>query len=91
MSSFSPPAPSFSTETLSEIFDHDNHAKRREFRKMVRDDLFSLREGLSVEDERKLAHERLKAYCQRGAISIFDFEKNPLNLTNGEYLLRSLA
>jgi acyl-CoA oxidase len=70
-------------ETIREIkhiLDHDNHANRDNLREFFRKSVFVPRFDVSLRYEREVAYERLRQIIENKFISIFDFEKNPLNI-----------
>jgi hypothetical protein len=85
----SPPA-SFDVAQLKRIFDHDNFDKRDAFRALADEPLFVPRHNVSLSYERELALDRLKRVSETKMISVFDFEKNPLNIMAGERQLASV-
>merc|ERR1712109_95411 len=60
--------------------DHDNHEMRDEFREFMKKPLFQPRFDLTLEEEREVALQRLKACCDGGFISVLDFHRNPLKV-----------
>ncbi|EPZ31508.1 Acyl-CoA dehydrogenase/oxidase domain-containing protein [Rozella allomycis CSF55] len=71
---------SFEVSKLKHLLDHDNHENRRRLREFFRHPLFVPRYDVSMRYEREIAYERLKRIIENKFISIFDFEKNPLNI-----------
>merc|ERR1712012_1498132 len=59
---------------------HDNHEMRDQFREFIKQPLFQPRFDLTLEEEREVALQRLKAVCDAGFISVLDFRNNPLNV-----------
>src|SRR5579871_3935555 len=63
---------------------HDNHANRKAMLDFIANDpIYIPRYDVSLEFERELALQRLKKLADKGFISVFDFEKNPLNIFAG--------
>ncbi|CUA77286.1 hypothetical protein RSOLAG22IIIB_06628 [Rhizoctonia solani] len=80
MAPYRPPAATFNVEELKRVFDHDNFDKRDAFRALADEPLFVPRHNVSLSYERELALDRLKRVSETKMISVFDFEKNPLNV-----------
>ncbi|PKK75426.1 acyl-CoA oxidase [Rhizophagus irregularis] len=60
---------------------HDNHANRKAMLDFIANDpIYIPRYNNKLEFERELALQRLKKLADKGFISVFDFEKNPLNI-----------
>jgi acyl-CoA oxidase len=72
--------PTFDVNRLTYIIENDNQAKRAAFKEFMKDPLYIPRYDISLRYERELALERLKRIAEAGFISVFDFEKNPLNI-----------
>ena len=62
---------------LKHLLDHDNHEMRDSMRKFLEGPLFTPKFNISLEEERELAYQRLRAICQNGFISVRDFKTNP--------------
>ena len=71
---------SFDVGRLTQLLEHDNHAKRQSMKQLMKDPIFIPRFDISLRHERELALERLKRVAQAKCISVFDFETNPLNV-----------
>lgn len=68
-------------QDLNKILEPDNREKRQNFKSlMISDPLFIPRYDVPLEFERQIALDRLKRISSKGLISVFDFEKNPLNI-----------
>jgi acyl-CoA oxidase len=67
----------FDVEKLRFILEHDNHETRAALKELFKDELYTPRYAISLEEERQLAYERLKKICEGGHISVTDFDKNP--------------
>ncbi|CAE6372413.1 unnamed protein product [Rhizoctonia solani] len=80
MAPYAPPPASFKVEELKRVFDHDNFDKRDAYRALADEPLFVPRHNVSLSYERELALDRLKRVSETKMISVFDFEKNPLNV-----------
>ncbi|QRV82258.1 acyl-CoA dehydrogenase [Ceratobasidium sp. AG-Ba] len=80
MPPYTPPPASFNVQELKRVFDHDNFDKRDAFRALADEPLFVPRHNVSLAYERELALDRLKRVSETKMISVFDFEKNPLNV-----------
>jgi len=65
---------------IQHILENDNHENRKGLKKLLADPLFTLRFNVSLRYEREIALERLKHIAEHGFISVFDFERNPLNI-----------
>ena len=71
---------SFKPEKFNALLENDNQEKRARFKEFLKDPLFIPRYDVSLRYEREIALERLKRIAGTGFISVFDFEKNPLNI-----------
>ncbi|KAG8720356.1 hypothetical protein FRC08_000454 [Ceratobasidium sp. 394] len=80
MPTYAPPPASFNVDELKRVFDHDNFDKRDAFRALADEPLFVPRHNVSLAYERELALDRLKRVSETKMISVFDFERNPLNV-----------
>ena len=69
----------FDVEKLRFILEHDNHDTRAALKELFRDELYTPRYAIPLEEERSLAYERLKKICEGGHISVTDFDTNPPN------------
>ena len=65
---------------LTYLLENDNQEKRQKFKEFFKDPIFIPRFDISLRHERELAYERLKRIAENKFISVFDFEKNPLNI-----------
>jgi len=65
---------------LKHLLDHDNHQMRDELRQFLEKPLFTPKFDISLEEERELAYQRLKAICEAGFISVRDFNTNPYRI-----------
>jgi acyl-CoA oxidase len=72
--------PQAELERIQHILESDNHANRAAIKKALRDPLFTPRFHTSLRMEREMALERLLTIAQNKFISVYDFEKNPLNI-----------
>jgi len=72
--------PAFDVKKMKHVLDHDNHEMRNEFREFMKNPLFQPRFDLTLEEEREVALQRLKACCDGGFISVLDFHRNPLKV-----------
>nr|KAJ3410680.1 hypothetical protein HK105_002841 [Polyrhizophydium stewartii] len=72
--------PRFNTDRLNALLENDNREKRARFKEFLRDPVFIPRFDVSLRYEREIALERLKRIADAGFISVFDFERNPLNV-----------
>ena len=68
------------TVKLNALLEPDNREKRQAFKKFLADPVFIPRFDVSLRSEREIALERLKKIAEAGFISVFDFERNPLNV-----------
>jgi len=80
MAPYTPPPASFDVVELKRVFDHDNFEKRDAYRALADEPLFVPRHNVSLSYERELALDRLKRVSETKMISVFDFERNPLNI-----------
>ncbi|RIA89804.1 acyl-CoA dehydrogenase/oxidase [Glomus cerebriforme] len=68
-------------ETIKYHLAYDNHANRKAMLDFIANDpIYIPRYNIPLEFERELALQRLKKLADKGFISVFDFEKNPLNI-----------
>ncbi|RUS20838.1 acyl-CoA dehydrogenase/oxidase [Endogone sp. FLAS-F59071] len=66
---------------LRRLLQHDNHENRDKMLDfMAKDPLYVPRLNVSFEFEREIALRRLQKLAHNGFISVYDFEKNPLNI-----------
>ena len=65
---------------MQQILEPDNQNTRQQLRELFRDPIFLPRYNVSLRYEREIALERLKKITDSHLISVFDFEKNPLNI-----------
>lgn len=70
----------FDTRSLQLLLEHDNHGTRDALRELMDSDLFVQRYNISLEEERRLAFQRLKCICESGLVSIRDFRSNAWNI-----------
>ncbi|ORY53160.1 acyl-CoA oxidase [Rhizoclosmatium globosum] len=71
----------FDPKKLNELLEFDNRANRDKLKNVLfRDRIFAPRFEVTLKHDRELALERLKLIAKGGYISVFDFEKNPLNV-----------
>ena len=73
----------FNPQQLNALLEDDNREKRQAFKNFLKDPLFVPRYDASLRYEREIALERLKRIADNGFISVFDFERNPLNVFAG--------
>ncbi|CAG8687735.1 20386_t:CDS:10 [Dentiscutata erythropus] len=67
--------------TIQQLLEHDNHKNRKAMLDfMAKDPIYIPRYNVSLEFEREIALQRLKRLADRGFISVYDFENNPLNI-----------
>lgn len=70
---------------LRRLLQHDNHENRDKMLDfMAKDPLYVPRLNVSLEFEREIALRRLQKLAHNGFISVYDFEKNPLNIFAGK-------
>ncbi|KAI9359575.1 hypothetical protein DFJ73DRAFT_816848 [Zopfochytrium polystomum] len=82
------PSPTHSTTPLTvnsarlnELLEADNRDNRSRMKNVLfKDRIFAPRLEVSLKHDRDLALERLSRIVKNGHISVFDFEKNPLNI-----------
>ncbi|KAI9104450.1 acyl-CoA dehydrogenase/oxidase [Phlyctochytrium arcticum] len=72
----------FDVDRFTYILENDNQDKRAKYKQFVKENLavFTPRYNVSLKYQRDIALERLKRVTEHGFISVFDFEKNPLNV-----------
>jgi acyl-CoA oxidase len=68
---------------MNKLLESDNWENRQALKQLLKDPIFEPRYNVSLAEERELALQRLKAVAKRGYISVFDFERNPLNVFAG--------
>jgi acyl-CoA oxidase len=68
------------SKRLNELIEPDGRKKRLAFKEFLKDPLFIPRFDVSLAYERQIALERLKKISEAGYISVFDFERDPLNV-----------
>ena len=73
-------APPGAAAELQAILDHDCAAERARLKALMAAPLFTPRWNISVDEERELALERLRALCATGAFSVGDFRGDPLRI-----------
>jgi acyl-CoA oxidase len=67
-------------QKLNQLIEPDGRSKRQAFKSFLKDPLFVPRFDVSLAYERQIALERLKKISEAGFISVFDFERDPLNV-----------
>ncbi|KAH7108370.1 acyl-CoA oxidase [Auriculariales sp. MPI-PUGE-AT-0066] len=78
---FTSPPPSFDVKALQRVNEHDNHESRERLRRIFdTEDIFIPRHSVSLEEQRELALQRLARIVKERVISVWDFERNPLNV-----------
>lgn len=65
---------------MAKLLDDHNHDTRAGMRELFREELFTPRYTLSLEEERELAYQRVKKVCDLGIVSVRDFGTNPRNI-----------
>ncbi|KAJ3186680.1 hypothetical protein HDU85_007500 [Gaertneriomyces sp. JEL0708] len=70
----------FDTGRFTHVLEADNQEKRAGLKNLFRDGTFVPRYDVSLRYMREIALERLKKVADHGFISVFDFERNPLNV-----------
>jgi len=76
----------FDAAVLARTLDHDNHANRNMLRKLLNEPIYTPRNDLTLPQERDIALKRLAKVTKAKGISIFDFERNPMNVMTGRRL-----
>jgi acyl-CoA oxidase len=71
---------SFDVDRFTYVLENDNQEKRSKFKEFLKDPIYIPRFDISLRYERELALERLKRLAEAGFISVYDFERNPLNI-----------
>jgi acyl-CoA oxidase len=75
-------------EIIQHHLAYDNHENRKAMLDFIANDpIYIPRYNIPLEFERELALQRLKKLADKGFISVFDFEKNPLNIFAGICIL----
>ena len=74
----------FQPAALNQLLENDNIEKRAKLKAYFKDSLFVPRFDVSLRYEREIALERLRRVADAGYISVFDFERNPLNVFAGK-------
>ncbi|KAK9764702.1 hypothetical protein K7432_007589, partial [Basidiobolus ranarum] len=76
------PKASFNLDELNSILEPDNRDNRKALKKFMVDNLklYIPQYDITLEQERELAFQRLKRIGEEGFISVYDFERNPLNV-----------
>lgn len=69
-----------SSVKLQQILEPDNQTTRQKLRELFNDSLFRPQFTLTLDQQREIALERLRKICAAKVISVFDFERNPLNI-----------
>jgi acyl-CoA oxidase len=69
-----------SSLALNKLLEPDNQEKRKQLKALFKDPLFTPIFNLTLAQEREIALKRLKTVADAKGISVFDFEKNPLNV-----------
>lgn len=65
---------------INELLEPDNRDNRKRYKEFLRDPLFTPRLNIPFDEERDLALERLDAVVRNKFVSVYDFERNPLNV-----------
>ena len=82
-------SPSIDVASVQHLLDHDNHDMRQQLKQFMRSPLFVPRHNLSIDQERKLAYDRLHAVCSHEPrfFSVKDFASNPHRIYAAHELL----
>jgi acyl-CoA oxidase len=76
--------------TIQHHLAYDNHENRKAMLDFIANDpIYIPRYNIPLEFERELALQRLKKLADKGFISVFDFEKNPLNIFAGIFQFKN--
>ena len=67
----------FDSTKMQALLDHDNFETRSELKELFKDELFTPRYAISLEEERELALQRLEKICANKLISVLNFKNNP--------------
>ncbi|XP_037071344.1 acyl-coenzyme A oxidase 3, peroxisomal-like [Pollicipes pollicipes] len=72
----------FDTAKMTHLLDHDNHDMRDRFRRYQQDPASYMKPkyNISLEEEREVALQRLKAVCDNDFISVLNFNDNPYKI-----------
>jgi acyl-CoA oxidase len=72
------------TNVIRRILQDDNHENRDQMADfMAKDPIYIPRYNIPLSVEREIALKRLVKLAKHGFFSVFDFEKNPLNVFAG--------
>ena len=69
-----------SASEIGKLMEADNADNRAKFRQLFRAPVFAPINEIPLARDRALALQRLQQICAAGLISVFDFERNPLNI-----------
>lgn len=73
---------------LADMLFGDKIEKRDKWNKLIGEHpAFKIRFNVTLDEERQLAYDRLKAVAESGLFSIFDFENDPVNLFTAHEML----
>ena len=69
--------PSFSTDKMRDLLDHNNHDTRQKMRKLLSQPEFAPRYNIPLAEEREVALRTLQKICDAECLSVLDFRTNP--------------
>lgn len=71
---------SWDLEKMTKILDNNNFETRDKLKELFKDELFTPKYNISLDEERDLAYQRLKKVCDLKTVSVKDFWNNPKNI-----------
>ena len=71
---------SWDLNQMTKLLDNNNFETRDKLRNLFKDDLFTPKYNISLDEERDLAYQRLKKVCDLKTVSVKDFWTNPKNI-----------
>lgn len=74
------PVDKSAVEAINVLLEPDNREVRHRYKEFLRDPLFVPRLNIPFDEERELALKRLDAVVRNKFVSVYDFERNPLNV-----------
>jgi len=71
---------SWNTAKMTKILDNNNYETRDKLKNLFKDELFTPKYNITLDQERDLAYQRLKKVCDLKTVSVKDFWNNPKNI-----------
>lgn len=71
---------SWDLNQMTKLLDNNNFETRDKLRNLFKDDLFTPKYNITLDQERDLAYQRLKKVCDLKTVSVKDFWTNPKNI-----------